>query len=223
MKVSLLSSAISRTVKICGKCQKIKLPTSFDFCANKSSDDGLYSVCNDCRKGKHGKIPFYRTCRTCLSFKPIFMFEGNRTTCRKCRTKLHSLTLDKEKAKLTHKRWRSRNQERHNKSSREWKRKNKQRHANYNKEWNDRNRDLVRAKDARRRAAKLKSTPAWVDHGKINKVYHQCELITRTTGVTHEVDHVIPLQGRLVCGLHVDYNLRVVTMKENRAKGNRHE
>lgn len=45
--------------------------------------------------------------------------------------------------------------------------------------------------------------------------------MTRETGIAHEVDHIYPLQGRNVCGLHVETNLRVITRSANRKKNNR--
>lgn len=47
--------------------------------------------------------------------------------------------------------------------------------------------------------------------------------MTNSTGIVHHVDHVIPLQGRTVSGLHVAGNLRVITASENVKKHNRYE
>ena len=72
---------------------------------------------------------------------------------------------------------------------------------------------------AGRRAAKRKAMPAWVSRDEITAIYENCIRITNETGVLHEVDHIVPLQGKGVCGLHVPWNLRVITRAENRAKG----
>ena len=53
-------------------------------------------------------------------------------------------------------------------------------------------------------------------------IYAEAKRLTEETGIPHEVDHEIPLKGRLVSGLHVLANLRVVTRAENRRKSNRH-
>lgn len=71
------------------------------------------------------------------------------------------------------------------------------------------------ARDAKRRAAKLRATPAWADAMAIRAVYASCP------DGHDEVDHIVPLQGRTVCGLHVEYNLRVIPAAENRAKRNK--
>lgn len=77
-----------------------------------------------------------------------------------------------------------------------------------------------------RRARKINASPPWIDakHRKqIAEIYAQAALMTASTGVPHEVDHIVPLCGELVCGLHVVWNLRVITAEENRRKGNRVE
>ena len=74
-----------------------------------------------------------------------------------------------------------------------------------------------------KRFARLKNaTPAWADMKKIKEFYVEAQTLTRSTGIVHEVDHIVPIQGRLVCGLHVENNLRVLTRDDNRAKLNHH-
>ena len=66
------------------------------------------------------------------------------------------------------------------------------------------------------------ATPSWANKDKIKEIYTQAQTLTRDTGIQHEVDHIIPLQGKLVSGLHVEDNLQILTRKENRAKHNRY-
>ena len=73
----------------------------------------------------------------------------------------------------------------------------------------------------RRRAAKMQRTPPWADREKIKAVYLEARALTKLTGVEHHVDHVIPLQGKLVSGLHVHQNLQVLVASQNCRKGNR--
>lgn len=72
-----------------------------------------------------------------------------------------------------------------------------------------------------RRAALLLRTPAWVNLADVYGVYVECARRSQETGIRHHVDHIIPLLGRTVSGLHVASNLRVVTARENVRKGNR--
>jgi len=65
------------------------------------------------------------------------------------------------------------------------------------------------------------ATPPWADLAKIRHVYETAARITAETGVSHEVDHISPLRAANSCGLHVHWNLRVITAEENRKKGNR--
>jgi len=64
-------------------------------------------------------------------------------------------------------------------------------------------------------------TPPWADREKIAAVYRECKRLSRETGITHTVDHVLPLRGRTVSGLHVHENLQILTWRENFRKGAR--
>ena len=67
---------------------------------------------------------------------------------------------------------------------------------------------------AKRRALKLKATPKFANLEKIKEIYKNCP-----QGYT--VDHIVPLQGKVVCGLHVEWNLQYLTPSENSSKSNK--
>jgi 5-methylcytosine-specific restriction endonuclease McrA len=90
-------------------------------------------------------------------------------------------------------------------------------------------------KNARANPARLKSlkiaylsrlsraTPAWLtkEHwDEMNALYFKAREMTKETAIRHEVDHIHPLNGKTVCGLHVPWNLQILTQSENVAKSN---
>lgn len=75
----------------------------------------------------------------------------------------------------------------------------------------------------KRRAAKINRTPPWADLEAMRAIYAEARRLTRETGIPHHVDHDIPLQGKLVSGLHVHNNLQILTGSENSRKRNRFE
>lgn len=78
-------------------------------------------------------------------------------------------------------------------------------------------------KRARRAIQELLRTPRNLDEWDvffIQEIYSLCSCRTQVTGIPHEVDHIIPLQGKNVSGLHVPSNLRIITRIENRRKRN---
>jgi hypothetical protein len=86
-------------------------------------------------------------------------------------------------------------------------------------------RDELRPYHAARRMQRIarekQATPSWADSKAIRAFYVESARRSADTGVQHHVDHIVPLQGKTVCGLHVENNLQVMPGGENQSKGNR--
>jgi hypothetical protein len=82
----------------------------------------------------------------------------------------------------------------------------------------------INANVRKRKAAKKHRTPKWlteIDFERMENEYKLAAILTKLTGKKWEVDHIIPLQGANVSGLHVPSNLRAIPAFENRSKHNR--
>ena len=86
-----------------------------------------------------------------------------------------------------------------------------------NKHWFKNNRDKHNFKEAKRRAQQKKATPQWLT----DKHWDQIKSIYAGCPKGSHVDHIVPLQGRDVRGLHVPWNLQILTAADNIAKGNK--
>lgn len=89
--------------------------------------------------------------------------------------------------------------------------------------WREVNTAKINANAARLYATKKKRMPAWADHDKIDNWYEAAAHSTEASGIPHEVDHIIPLHGKLVSGLHIDYNMQILTKNANQRKRNKFE
>lgn len=81
----------------------------------------------------------------------------------------------------------------------------------------------ARARVALRRARLIRATPKWLtksDLKAIQFIYLEAQLLTEKTGILHHVDHIVPLLGKSVCGLHIANNLQAITESENLKKSN---
>jgi hypothetical protein len=107
------------------------------------------------------------------------------------------------------------------KKSADYHRANRPRARAWNAKWKKNNPEQVAADRALRRATKIKATPPWVDRSALKAIYAKARRMTEITGVPHQVDHHYPLIHDRLTGLHVPWNLRVITAKENFSKNNR--
>ncbi|WP_157443343.1 hypothetical protein [Curvibacter lanceolatus] len=89
------------------------------------------------------------------------------------------------------------------------------------KRWAQANKHRLNASYARRRFAKSRSTPLWANKEAIIDIYKKSRELSQATGVEHHVDHIVPLQSDVVCGLHCEANLQIIDAKENIRKNNR--
>ena len=122
--------------------------------------------------------------------------------------------------------YRDANKEKMKALAKAWEEANKEKRKAQNKEWTKKNKDKVCAKLAKRRAAKINRTPGWLtkeDLDKIVSIYIEAGRKTKKTGEEWHVDHIIPLQGENISGLHVPDNLQVIRAKDNLSKNNRYE
>lgn len=95
------------------------------------------------------------------------------------------------------------------------------------RKWSDeavaKRKDKSTARSKVRIAAVKRATPSWQDKESLQAIYEDAKVRSITTGIKHHVDHIIPIRHKLVCGLHVVANLRIVPAIENISKSNRCE
>jgi hypothetical protein len=160
-----------------------------------------YRYCSDC---VDAELIRCNTCNLALHKDKFRKVKGQyldrKTQCNSCRCET---AKDSEYAK-----------------AREWRAKNRDKMNSYSKTQYERNPGYWTAKSAKRRAMKLKATGPWTNTEEINHIYKKAKILGDLTGIKHHVDHIIPLQNGLVCGLHIHHNLQVITATENLAKSN---
>lgn len=163
-----------------------------------------------------------KKCSTCLVEKTFDAFhkdvsrkDGHRDRCKVCVSAyMRKNYVDNKEAIIAKANaWVVANRERHNIK------------CNF---WAKNNPAKVNARTARRYAAKTQATPSWVSGNKdfqwmIEEAYALAKLRQKMLGGVWEVDHIVPLRGKKVSGLHTPWNLQVVLASENRRKSNTYE
>jgi hypothetical protein len=102
----------------------------------------------------------------------------------------------------------------------EWQRNNPEKTKEHAKAVRQRNPEKQVEKTQRRNAIKLQAMPSWANSAAIVRHYANAQYLSNVTDCIHHVDHIIPLRGKTVCGLHVENNMRVVPHFINTRKGN---
>ena len=154
-----------------------------------------------------------RTCLSCGKIKRIAWEEKNKPAVL-------------QKAAENSRRNRKENKEITQASRKLWVSKNKEKESSYKAKWRLNNKGKVNAATRNRQASKLQRTPAWLtdfDKLKIKCMYSIAAMLTRENKEPWHIDHIIPLQGKMVSGLHVPSNLQVMLGSENIGKKNKFE
>lgn len=187
-------------MKICSICKQSK-----DFLAfgkHKGHADGLQSSCKICRQSartdKQSEAYYkgrYQRDKEEMKVQAKIRYEANKE---------HILPRNAEYKK-------------------EWDRENPEKKSKYFKNWCAKYPEKRRLKDKTRQKRFRTATPKWLTKEQKNDIkffYIIAENYTKITGIQYHVDHIIPLKGEIVSGLHVPWNLQVITKQENLRKGN---
>lgn len=182
-----------------------------------------------------------KRCQTCRESKPTDEFyrraksaDGLQEVCKSCQHSYRNswAEANPEKRSAQSKRYRESNLEKVNARFAKWKannpdyeskryRKDPARFAERLRQFRLKNPDACPRYIARRKTAKLRATPAWANPDAIAAYYKTAAHRTAESGVPWQVDHIVPLVSKKVCGLHVEHNLCVITASENHKKSNR--
>lgn len=176
--------------KICSTCKETKLYTEFG--KNRNNRDGYQYSCKKCRKN---------------------WADNNKDYAKNYRE------VNKERIKSLCADWYKSNREQVLNSQKD----NREYIAKREKNYRKINSHKRNAMNAKRRANKLKATPIWLTPEQlleIENLYLIAKNLKLITGITHHVDHIVPLQGKTVCGLHVPWNLQILSATENLRKSN---
>jgi hypothetical protein len=131
---------------------------------------------------------------------------------------------NKDRIAQLKKQWATDNAVHKSEQDRQYALKHPEQRAEARRKWREMNPSLDNALKAKNKLTRKKRVPAWLtedDHWMIEQAYDLAALRTKMFGVAWHVDHVIPLCGKKVSGLHVPYNLQVILGSENCRKGNR--
>lgn len=130
---------------------------------------------------------------------------------------------NKERLYLESKKWEAANPDRVAAKSKKYRETHLEKVKSWAKGYREANRGLFSFHAMKRNAEKIKRTPSWLtnsDHLRIKCLYQLAAMRRKETGQDWHVDHIIPLRGKLVSGLHVPNNLQVIPASENRQKKN---
>lgn len=168
-----------------------------------------------------------KKCSGCKKYKEVSTFSRNKSTkdglqstCKECQAAHYVKHRD-----VIHKRnleWHRNNKDKERIQKQKYYQENKEAIKARNRQWHEANPDKHRQRISRRRAAMNNCQPAWADEEKINVYYAIAKWLEAVVpGQKYHVDHIIPIQNKLVCGLHVHENLAVLKAEDNLSKQNK--
>lgn len=185
--------------KICGRCKKSK--NTDEFGKSKSEKDGFARTCKDCRREEYQNNKDHK-----MEYQKKY-YENN-----------------KEKRAEYYKQWRTDNKEYKSQMDKEYVKNHREELNKKALEKRRNNPDDLYCQT--RKSIYKTTTPKWADKMRIKAYYEAAKIMTKRTGIRYTVDHIIPFKGKskktgeqIICGLHVENNLQIITLQENVSKG----
>ncbi len=169
-----------------------------------------------------------KICYKCKRIRDLIDYIKNEDI-RKTKGSLYYHNLDEEKKKLRIKESVERNKnnpESHKKSQKKYLKDNPEKRKETTQNYRKSHPHTVNALSSNRRAKEKKALPPWLSkkaYKKINSIFKERQKIQNETGTQYEVDHIMPIDCKTskCCGIHVPWNLEVITLTANRKKGNK--
>jgi len=215
--------------KVCGTCKELHLLSN--FAKNKSKKDGHDSQCKSCvnqyKINNKEKITIYKKQYRESNKEKISEYnESYREANKSIRLEYEKQyrECNKEYIAEYNKRYHEANREYLVGQMRHYREANKEYLAEQVRRYQKANPAKLNAINAKRRAAKLRATPNWLRSEELKQIedfYKEAQSLKLATGQKYHVDHIVPLQGENVCGLHVPWNLQVIPASENLSKSNK--
>lgn len=204
-------------MKLCKRCN-VEKPNE-QFSKSSRETDGLQDRCKPCNSEVAAEYRAANIDKEKVRHRKYA--QENRERVRKYHKTWGANNTDKinEKARIFYQRNKNKSAKRMSK----WKENPlvKEHLKKYMRQYQKNNRGRINSIAAKRHALKKQAIPVWADINLIEKFYSEAVTKTKQTGIEHSVDHIIPLNSNIVCGLHCQQNLRVIIHVENIKKGNR--
>ena len=165
-----------------------------------------------------------KQCSKCYKTKELIMFPKRGNDCKACVADYMKeyRANNADHISQLKKSWTLKNIERVKANNKRYASNNPEKRRVARAKWRIANPQTINALTRNRRATKINRTPKWVDIEElwlIKEVYALATIRTKVFNFSWHVDHIIPLQGKDVCGLHTINNLQVIPGIENVRKG----
>jgi len=205
-------------MKTCSKCKE-RQPER-DYYKDSRKTDGLQSQCKACMLSSQKK--YYVKNADYIKVKVSEWVSDNRDKKRKIGREWHQRNKDEanRKAKIRYYASIDESRARSRSHAKAYRAKNSDILNERTRLWKKENSHLVYANAAKRRANRIKATPSWANHKYIALWYLLAKKEADRTGRKVHVDHIIPLQGKEVCGLHCEDNMQLLFAEDNLRKSN---
>lgn len=190
----------SNSITRCIQCGKVKTPET-------------------CGKNKNRPDGYNAYCRACAGARLAASYVKHKAARQEKAKADYIKNADAAKARA--KKWAEENREKRREISKAYVKRNPETRHETSKKHRLDNPGLYAEHFKMRQTRKQRAMPIWADREAIKAIYRQSAFATRVTGVKYHVDHYFPLKSDVVCGLHNEFNLRILPATANLSKSNK--